>query len=146
MPDPVFELYEDKAGKFRFRLKAANGETIANSEPYASKKDLLDAVAKTRGIAPKAKTIDQTINEVAHDVKEIKESQVRQETHSNVSFYFGVVLGGLLGVIGNFFVSFWFQNPQDSQNIIGLLFSGILFFVVLIVLLYQARKYVAQQP
>lgn len=24
-----FEIYEDKAGKFRFRLKAGNGEVVA---------------------------------------------------------------------------------------------------------------------
>jgi hypothetical protein len=29
-----FELYKDAAGKFRFRLKAANGEIIASSEAY----------------------------------------------------------------------------------------------------------------
>ena len=29
-----FELFKDSAGKFRFRLKAANGEVIAISEAY----------------------------------------------------------------------------------------------------------------
>jgi uncharacterized protein YegP (UPF0339 family) len=28
----TFELYKDAAGKFRFRLKAGNGETIATGE------------------------------------------------------------------------------------------------------------------
>ena len=37
LPEPVFEWYKDKAGKFRFRLKAANGEVIAVSEAYSSK-------------------------------------------------------------------------------------------------------------
>ena len=37
MPEPVFEWYKDKAGKFRFRLKAANGEVIATGEAYESK-------------------------------------------------------------------------------------------------------------
>jgi uncharacterized protein YegP (UPF0339 family) len=32
-----FELYKDRAGGFRFRLKAGNGEVIATSESYASK-------------------------------------------------------------------------------------------------------------
>lgn len=32
-----FEVYTDKAGKFRFRLKAANGEVIASGEAYESK-------------------------------------------------------------------------------------------------------------
>ena len=36
MPEPVFEWYVDKAGKYRFRLKAANGEMIAISEARAA--------------------------------------------------------------------------------------------------------------
>jgi hypothetical protein len=32
-----FEVYEDKAGKHRFRLKAANGEIVATGEAYESK-------------------------------------------------------------------------------------------------------------
>jgi len=29
-----FEWYKDKKGKFRFRLKAGNGQIIAQSEAY----------------------------------------------------------------------------------------------------------------
>jgi uncharacterized protein len=32
-----FELYQDKDGAYRFRLKASNGEIIAVSESYTSK-------------------------------------------------------------------------------------------------------------
>ena len=32
--NPKFEVYADKAGEFRFRLKARNGEIIATSEGY----------------------------------------------------------------------------------------------------------------
>jgi uncharacterized protein YegP (UPF0339 family) len=32
-----FEIYNDKAGEFRFRLKAGNGQTILASEGYSSK-------------------------------------------------------------------------------------------------------------
>ncbi len=32
-----FECYTDKAGEFRFRLKASNGNTILSSEGYKSK-------------------------------------------------------------------------------------------------------------
>ena len=31
---PKFEVYNDKAGEFRFRLKATNGQVIAVSEGY----------------------------------------------------------------------------------------------------------------
>ena len=36
-PHPKFEMYQDKAGLFRFRLKARNGKIIAVSEGYAAK-------------------------------------------------------------------------------------------------------------
>ena len=40
-----FELYEDKSGGFRFRLKAANGEVIANSsESYQTKSGALNGI------------------------------------------------------------------------------------------------------
>jgi uncharacterized protein YegP (UPF0339 family) len=33
-----FEVYADKSGKYRWRLKATNGQTVASSgEPFASK-------------------------------------------------------------------------------------------------------------
>ena len=32
-----FEIYKDKADKYRFRLKAGNGENILSSEAYESK-------------------------------------------------------------------------------------------------------------
>ena len=34
---PKFEMYTDKAGEYRFRLKAKNGEIIATSEGYKAK-------------------------------------------------------------------------------------------------------------
>ena len=47
--NPKFEIYTDKAGEFRFRLKAANGQIIASSEGYtkmASCKNGIDSVIK----------------------------------------------------------------------------------------------------
>lgn len=43
----TFEIYEDKAGEHRFRLKAGNGETILASQGYSAKssaKNGLEAV------------------------------------------------------------------------------------------------------
>ena len=37
LTNPKFELYQDKANAYRFRLKARNGEIIAVSEPYIAK-------------------------------------------------------------------------------------------------------------
>jgi uncharacterized protein YegP (UPF0339 family) len=58
MPDPVFEWYKDKAGKFRFRLKAANGETIANSEAYNSKDGCVNGIESVKKNAPIAKVVE----------------------------------------------------------------------------------------
>lgn len=35
--NPRFEMYQDRAGDYRFRLRARNGEIVAFSEPYRSK-------------------------------------------------------------------------------------------------------------
>ncbi|MDD7311783.1 MAG: YegP family protein [Clostridiaceae bacterium] len=46
---PKFEIYTDKAGEFRFRLKATNGQIIAVSEGYkamASCKNGIESVKK----------------------------------------------------------------------------------------------------
>lgn len=39
-----FELYKDKAGEFRFRLKAGNGEIIGASEGYTTKENALKGI------------------------------------------------------------------------------------------------------
>ena len=41
---PKFEVYTDKAGEFRFRLKARNGEIIAVSEGYKTMKSCLNGI------------------------------------------------------------------------------------------------------
>ena len=46
---PKFEIYTDKAGEFRFRLKATNGQVICASEGYkklASCKNGIESVRK----------------------------------------------------------------------------------------------------
>ena len=35
--NPRFELFQDKAGEYRFRLKARNGQVVAVSENYSTK-------------------------------------------------------------------------------------------------------------
>ena len=47
-----FELFKDKAGEFRFRLKAGNGEVILASEGYNDKSGAENGVASVRKNAP----------------------------------------------------------------------------------------------
>ena len=58
MPEPRFEWYKDKAGKFRFRLVAANGETIATSEGYSSKEACVNGIESVKKNAPIAKIVE----------------------------------------------------------------------------------------
>ena len=51
---PKFEVYVDKAGEFRFRLKARNGEIIATSEGYKAKASCLNGIESVRKNAPDA--------------------------------------------------------------------------------------------
>ncbi len=43
-----FEVYKDKRGEFRFRLKASNGQNILASEGYSSKKGCENGIASVQ--------------------------------------------------------------------------------------------------
>ena len=53
-----FELFTDQAGKDRFRLKASNGQVIAASQAYASRKSALEGIASVRKHAPDAEIVE----------------------------------------------------------------------------------------
>ena len=55
-----FEVYKDKAGKFRFRLKASNGQVIAVGEAYETKASAMNGIASVQKNAPGAAVDDQT--------------------------------------------------------------------------------------
>ena len=50
--NPKFEIYIDKAGEFRFRLKARNGEIILSSEGYKAKASCENGIESVRKNAP----------------------------------------------------------------------------------------------
>ncbi len=52
--NPKFEIYKDKAGEFRFRLKATNGQIIAVSEGYKAMKSCKNGIASVKKNAPDA--------------------------------------------------------------------------------------------
>lgn len=53
-----FEIYKDKANKFRFRLKAENGAVIAVGEAYESKASCLNGIESIRKNAPNAVLVE----------------------------------------------------------------------------------------
>jgi uncharacterized protein YegP (UPF0339 family) len=57
----TFEVYEDKAGEHRFRIKAQNGQVLAaSSEGYKKKADAEKAAERIRDDAKDAKVDDDT--------------------------------------------------------------------------------------
>lgn len=69
MNNPKFELYLDKGGQHRFRLRARNGQVILASEGYASKAGCMNGIA--------------SVQKNASD-----DARYRRETSSNGKFYF----------------------------------------------------------
>ncbi len=55
-----FELFKDVGGKFRFRLKAGNGQVIASSEAYETKAAAQNGIKSVRTNAPTGRIDDQT--------------------------------------------------------------------------------------
>ncbi len=62
-----FEISKDKSGKFRFHLKAANGEIIAASQGYETKANAEKGIESVRAKAASAAVVDLTEQEPAYN-------------------------------------------------------------------------------
>ena len=56
--NPKFEVYLDKAGEYRFRLTAKNGQTIASSEGYAQMTGCQNGIESVKKNAPEAEIVE----------------------------------------------------------------------------------------
>ena len=57
--NPKFEVYADKAGEFRFRLTATNGQVIAVSEGYKTMANCMNGVESVKKNAPDAEVVEE---------------------------------------------------------------------------------------
>lgn len=57
--NPKFEIYADKAGEFRFRLKATNGQIIAVSEGYKAMAGCKNGIESVKKNAPDAEIVKE---------------------------------------------------------------------------------------
>ena len=55
--NPKFQIYTDKAGEFRFRLTATNGQIIATSEGYKTKKSCVNGIESVKKNVVDAPTV-----------------------------------------------------------------------------------------
>ena len=58
---PKFEVYVDKGGEFRFRLKATNGQIITSSEGYKAMASCINGIESVKKNAPDAAIEDTTL-------------------------------------------------------------------------------------
>jgi len=56
--ETAFEIYQDKKGEFRFRLKASNGEIIGQGEAYNSKSGCMKGMESIKKNASDSKTVE----------------------------------------------------------------------------------------
>ena len=54
---PKFEMYVDKAGEYRFRLKATNGQVIATSEGYTAEASCVNGIESVKKNAVDAEIV-----------------------------------------------------------------------------------------
>lgn len=57
---PIFQIYKDVAGQFRWRLIAGNGEKVAASESYTERYSALRSARRVQEIAGSAIVEDDT--------------------------------------------------------------------------------------
>ena len=74
-----FEIYNDKRGEFRFRLKATNGQNILASEGYKSKS------ACTNGI--------ESVRKNSQDDKKFDRLESKGSTYFNLKASNGQIIG-----------------------------------------------------
>ena len=98
----TFELYEDNAGEYRWRLRHSNGNVIADSgEGYASKSGAKDAIERVRGYGPDADVLD--VGNAAFEIYEDKGGEWRwrlRHRNGNVMADSGEGYGSRSAVVG----------------------------------------------
>ena len=63
LKNPKYEVYKDKKGEFRFRLKAGNGQIVAVGEGYTSLAACKNGIASIKKNAtPSTEIVDETKN------------------------------------------------------------------------------------
>ena len=70
LPNPKYQVFQDAKGKFRFHLKAANGEIIAQGEGYESKEACFNGIEVVRGCR------DAVIEDSTTSIEEVKDVEV----------------------------------------------------------------------
>lgn len=94
MVEPVFEIFKDKEGKFRFRLKAENQEIIAASQGYSSKQSCRKGIDSIKNNASDADVVEEGEDEI-----KIWEKGIHKVDTVTIGIVLLVVAVGFLAVL-----------------------------------------------
>jgi len=116
---------------------------------YKKTWSILDSIREASGLARSYVRTGESVpaelvTKIADDVDALVKALPKEEKRSLASLYLGVIFGALMGVLGNFIVSFSFQ-PLSVPNVVGLTGSLISFLAITIIFGLQVRKYSIQK-
>ncbi|MDR0778753.1 MAG: YegP family protein [Methanomassiliicoccaceae archaeon] len=77
LKNPKWEIYVDKAGEYRFRLKASNGENLIASQGYTTKTACKNGISSIANNAPEADVEKE--EDVKKDAKE-ESKDIKKDT------------------------------------------------------------------
>jgi uncharacterized protein YegP (UPF0339 family) len=79
MSESKFEVFVDSIGKFRFRIRSADGQVISESEAYQTKEDCLEGIKVMKHVVPHAIIEDRT-EHVRNLMPSMKPMEITLET------------------------------------------------------------------
>ncbi|MBQ6371824.1 MAG: YegP family protein [Oscillospiraceae bacterium] len=80
LANPKFEVYLDKAGEYRFRLKASNGQIVATGEGYKQMSGCLSGIESVRKNAVDAELVREKLPPIVKPSSQKFEGPIKKET------------------------------------------------------------------
>ena len=80
LANPKFEVYLDKAGEYRFRLKASNGQIVATGEGYKQMSGCLSGIESVRKNAVDAELVREKLPPIVKPSSQKSEGPIKKET------------------------------------------------------------------
>ena len=76
---PKFEVYLDKGGEYRFRLKASNGQIVATGEGYKQLSGCLSGIESVKSNAPDAELVKEELPAIEKPAAKKSEGPIKKE-------------------------------------------------------------------
>jgi uncharacterized protein YegP (UPF0339 family) len=76
---PKFEVYLDKGGEYRFRLKASNGQIVATGEGYKQLSGCLSGIESVKSNAPDAELVKEELPSIEKPAAKKSEGPIKKE-------------------------------------------------------------------